>query len=110
MCDKKQTLKGRALSLIVPYLVAANSVNYGRPWRLNCAVALAACFFICGHEDWAHEVLKHFSYGETGLQMMTYGRLETRTDGQSSTPMMIMRMKTTRTQKTVKTLKMLEVE
>ena len=54
---------------IVPYLVAANSVNYGRPWRLNCAEALAACFFICGHEDWAHDVLQHFSYGETFLEI-----------------------------------------
>ena len=53
----------------VPYLVAANSVNYGRPWRLNCAEALAACFSICGHEDWAHEVLTHFSYGETFLEI-----------------------------------------
>ena len=53
----------------VPYLVAANSVNYGRPWRLNCAEALAACFFICGHEDWAHEILKHFSYGEPFLEI-----------------------------------------
>lgn len=58
-----------ALTIVVPYLVAANSVNYGRPWRLNCAEALAACFFICGHEDWAHEVLKHFSYGEPFLEI-----------------------------------------
>ena len=57
------------LTIVVPYLVAANSVNYGRPWRLNCAEALAACFFICGHEDWAHEVLKHFSYGEPFLEI-----------------------------------------
>ena len=54
---------------VVPYLVAANSVNYGRPWRLNCVEALAACFFICGHEDWAHEVLGHFSYGEPFLEI-----------------------------------------
>lgn len=54
---------------LLPYLVAANSVNYGRPWRLNCVEALAACFFICGHEDWAHEVLAHFSYGEPFLQI-----------------------------------------
>ena len=53
----------------VPYLVAANSVNYGRPWRLNCVEALAACFFICGHEDWAHHVLAHFSYGEPFLEI-----------------------------------------
>lgn len=57
------------LTEIVPYLVAANAVNYGRPWRLNCAEALAACFFICGHEDWAHEVLAHFSYGEPFLEI-----------------------------------------
>lgn len=61
--------QGRELIFTVPYLVAANSVNYGRPWRLNCAEALAACFFICGHEDWAHEVLGHFSYGEPFLEI-----------------------------------------
>lgn len=54
---------------LLPYLVAANSVNYGRPWRLNCAEALAATFFICGYEDWAHEVLAHFSYGEPFLEI-----------------------------------------
>ena len=53
----------------VPYLVAANPVNYGRPWRLNCAEALAAAFFICGHEDWARQALEHFSYGEAFLNM-----------------------------------------
>ena len=53
----------------VPYLIAANSVNYGRPWRLNCVEALAACFYICGHEDWAIEVLKHFSYGNAFLEI-----------------------------------------
>ncbi|KAL2013993.1 hypothetical protein VTN00DRAFT_1518 [Thermoascus crustaceus] len=54
---------------LLPYLVAANSVNYGRPWRLNCVEALAACFYICGHEDWAEEVLKHFSYGHAFLDI-----------------------------------------
>ncbi|MCJ1402876.1 ribosome biogenesis protein tsr3 [Xylographa trunciseda] len=54
---------------LLPYLVAANAVNYGRPWRLNCVEALAATFYICGHEDWAHEVVSHFSYGETFLEI-----------------------------------------
>ena len=54
---------------LLPYLVAANQVNYGRPWRLNCVEALAACFYICGHEDWARVVLKHFSYGEPFLEI-----------------------------------------
>lgn len=63
------TMSFNRLMELVPYLVAANSVNYGRPWRLNCAEALAACFFICGHEDWAHEVVAHFSYGEAFLEI-----------------------------------------
>lgn len=53
----------------MPYLIAANTVNYGKPWRLNCVEALAACFYICGHEDWAQEVLKHFRYGEAFLEI-----------------------------------------
>jgi pre-rRNA-processing protein TSR3 len=56
-------------TLLVPYLIAANSVNYGKPWRLNCVEALAACFYICGHEDWAEEVLQHFSYGEAFIKI-----------------------------------------
>jgi pre-rRNA-processing protein TSR3 len=54
---------------LLPYLVAANQTNYGRPWRLNCVEALAACFFICGHEDWAEQVLEPFPYGETFLEI-----------------------------------------
>ncbi len=54
---------------LLPYLVAANPVNYGRPWRLNCVEALAACFYICGHPDWATEVVQHFSYGQPFLDI-----------------------------------------
>ncbi|KAK3708153.1 ribosome biogenesis protein tsr3 [Vermiconidia calcicola] len=54
---------------LLPYLIAANPTNYGRPWRLNCVEALAACFFICGHRDWAEEVLATFSYGEAFLDI-----------------------------------------
>jgi pre-rRNA-processing protein TSR3 len=54
---------------LLPYLVAANSVNYGKPWRLNCVEALAAAFFICGHEEWAQEILAPFSYGQSFLDI-----------------------------------------
>ncbi|KAL8926533.1 MAG: hypothetical protein Q9208_002860 [Pyrenodesmia sp. 3 TL-2023] len=54
---------------LLPYLVAANPTNYGRPWRLNCAEALAATFYILGHEDWAEDVLQHFSYGKPFLEI-----------------------------------------
>jgi len=54
---------------LLPYLVAANSVNYGKPWRLNCVEALGAAFYICGHRDWAEEVLSHFPYGQSFLDI-----------------------------------------
>ncbi|KAL2752230.1 hypothetical protein ACRALDRAFT_1066277 [Sodiomyces alcalophilus JCM 7366] len=54
---------------LLPYLVAANTVNYGKPWRLNCAEALAAAFYICGRKEWAEEVLAPFSYGESFLEI-----------------------------------------
>ncbi|RMJ26645.1 hypothetical protein PHISP_02457 [Aspergillus sp. HF37] len=49
--------------------LSANTVNYGKPWRLNCVEALAATFFICGHEDWARDVLRHFRYGDAFLDI-----------------------------------------
>lgn len=50
-------------------MVAANPVNYGKPWRLNCVEALAACFAIVGHLEWAAEVLSHFSWGHAFLEI-----------------------------------------
>ncbi|KAL5120343.1 ribosome biogenesis protein tsr3 [Pleosporales sp. CAS-2024a] len=54
---------------LLPYLVAANPTNYGRPWRLNCVEALASCFHICGHAEWAESILSTFSYGEAFLEI-----------------------------------------
>jgi pre-rRNA-processing protein TSR3 len=36
---------------------------------LNCVEALAACFYICGHPEWAEDVLESFSYGEAFLDI-----------------------------------------
>lgn len=54
---------------LLPYLVAANPTNYGKPWRLNCVEALAACYYICGHPEWAESILETFSYGRAFLDI-----------------------------------------
>lgn len=53
----------------MPYLVAANTVNYGRPYKLNCAEALAGGLVICGFREDAELVMSKFGYGEEFLRL-----------------------------------------
>ena len=49
---------------LLPFLVAANTVNYGKPYKLNCAEALIAGLLICGFRSDAEKVMAKFSYGD----------------------------------------------
>lgn len=54
---------------LLPFMVAANTVNYGRPFKLNCAEACAATLSICGKPEAAKAVMSEFSYGEEFLSL-----------------------------------------
>ncbi len=56
---------GRAL----PYLVAVNPINYGRPFQLTTVEALAAALFILDEKDQAEKILSKFRWGEHFLNM-----------------------------------------
>lgn len=54
---------------LLPYLVATNPVNYGRPWKLNCAEALAAIFYITGFPEYGEALMSKFKWGHAFAQV-----------------------------------------
>ena len=53
----------------LPYLVAANPVNFGRPMELTTVEALAAALHIFGEPEQAKDILSKFTWGETFLEL-----------------------------------------
>lgn len=64
---EKYALDGPKRAL--PFLVAANPINYGKPFQLTTVEALAAGLVILGERKQAETILGKFTWGETFLEM-----------------------------------------
>tara|TARA_B110000444_G_scaffold144628_1_gene135297 strand:- start:2746 stop:3306 length:561 start_codon:yes stop_codon:yes gene_type:complete len=62
---KKTRLQPRML----PLLLAANPVNWGKPGRLTTAEALATVLYLIGEREQAREVLGAFRWGERFFEL-----------------------------------------
>lgn len=61
----RRGLKHRAL----PFLVAANPVNFGKAQRLTSGEAVAAALYILGEKEQSERVMSHFRWGPTFIDI-----------------------------------------
>mmetsp|Transcript_16767 Transcript_16767/g.42104 ORF Transcript_16767/g.42104 Transcript_16767/m.42104 type:complete len:308 (-) Transcript_16767:684-1607(-) len=54
---------------LLPFLIAANPINYGRPFKLTCAEALAAALAMAGAWEQAKDLMSKFKWGHSFFEL-----------------------------------------
>ncbi len=63
------SFSGNILYRRLPFLIAANPINYGKPYILSSVEAIAASLIISGCKELAFAILRNFKWGEEFIKI-----------------------------------------
>jgi rRNA small subunit aminocarboxypropyltransferase len=64
-----QSLEKTSVPRALPFLLAANPVNYGKPFQLSTVEAFAAALYILGEVSHAEKILGIYTWGHRFLEL-----------------------------------------